>query len=552
VGTDLEHAGGLVASLATAADHYDHGDASRHCRRLVELLRADEDRVPTADVLLILRHLRKKRWFDLSAAVAEAALQRAEEDEPAVLSIRLHYAQALIEQGLHLAAVEVLERLLERCRSPDDAAECRGLLGRAYKQMFVVSAPSRRHRPLRRAIALYDHVYRTDPDRFLWHGINSAALVQRAAAEGIAVDDLPPAVPTAEAILAVIERRSADPDRDPDVWDLATPMEACLVLGRDDEAATWMEAYMAHPRADTFELTATLRQLEEIWRLDAGRSPGATLLPRLQARILAGREGGRIELRVDEVAETGMGLEKVLGQDGMVTYAWYRTGLLRGRAVAAIADEFGEPVGTGFLVLATDLHPALASHGTVLLTNSHVVGVDVPGALALEDARVTFEVRSAETTDATTHRVAEVLWTSPPHLLDTSILRLDPTPDADGDACPLTAACPRTDGTQRVYVIGYPQGRSLSFAIADNLLLDRDDRALHYRAPTEPGSSGSPVFNRRWQVIALHHAGRSDMPRLHGQPGTYPANEGIWIEAVRRALGAARTRPPDVIGDGPP
>jgi V8-like Glu-specific endopeptidase len=61
---------------------------------------------------------------------------------------------------------------------------------------------------------------------------------------------------------------------------------------------------------------------------------------------------------------------------------------------------------------------------------------------------------------------------------------------------------------------------------------------LHYRAPTEGGSSGSPVFNSRlWQVIALHHAGgKLGMPKLNGKPGSYGANEGIALQSIITAL----------------
>jgi hypothetical protein len=63
------------------------------------------------------------------------------------------------------------------------------------------------------------------------------------------------------------------------------------------------------------------------------------------------------------------------------------------------------------------------------------------------------------------------------------------------------------------------------------------ERLLHYRTPTDPGSSGSPVFNPDWDVIALHHAGTSTTPRLHGD-GEYEANEGISMVAIRKKLNA--------------
>jgi V8-like Glu-specific endopeptidase len=62
---------------------------------------------------------------------------------------------------------------------------------------------------------------------------------------------------------------------------------------------------------------------------------------------------------------------------------------------------------------------------------------------------------------------------------------------------------------------------------------------LHYRAPTEGGSSGSPIFNIQWKLIGVHHAGDRAMARLNGQPGTYEANEGIWIQAIRESLAGA-------------
>ena len=89
----------------------------------------------------------------------------------------------------------------------------------------------------------------------------------------------------------------------------------------------------------------------------------------------------------------------------------------------------------------------------------------------------------------------------------------------------------------RLYVIGHPGGGDLAFSLQDNFLLGSNDHLLHYRTPTEGGSSGSPVFEADdWRVVALHHAGDPNMKRIDGEGGTYEANEGIAIRAIQQAV----------------
>ncbi len=78
--------------------------------------------------------------------------------------------------------------------------------------------------------------------------------------------------------------------------------------------------------------------------------------------------------------------------------------------------------------------------------------------------------------------------------------------------------------------------------------------AVHYRAPTEGGNSGSPVFeSEAWQVIALHHkGGKLGMPRLNGQEGSYAANEGLALGALQAAARQALTAPAEGVGQSTP
>jgi S1-C subfamily serine protease len=188
-------------------------------------------------------------------------------------------------------------------------------------------------------------------------------------------------------------------------------------------------------------------------------------------------------------------------------------------------------------VRAGDLKAGWVDLGVVLVTNNHVLAAhpETDNTLSLEQAQVELQALTMEGASQASIPVNEVVWSSRPDELDATVVQVV-EPTGEVDPCPITPFRPRLDGKQRVYVVGHPEGRELSYSIDDNVLLDYDDRFIHYRAPTEPGSSGSPVFNRDWEVIGLHHAGRSDMRRLHGQSGTYPANEGIWIEAIREAI----------------
>ena len=88
-----------------------------------------------------------------------------------------------------------------------------------------------------------------------------------------------------------------------------------------------------------------------------------------------------------------------------------------------------------------------------------------------------------------------------------------------------------------VTIVQHPRGEKKQVALRENRIVDNLDRFVHYSADTEPGSSGSPVFNDQWEVIALHHA--SVRAPEHKEFGGV-LNEGIRVSAI---VGAVKTSP---------
>lgn len=518
--------------LRQAVDAFDRPLVARLCEELIAYLGATDDGYPEPEARDILAALRRKRYFELMTRVADALVE-AGADHPVV---RRQYAQALLDQHHLVAALSVLGQLVtDTDGAPDEQVEARGLLGRAYKQMFVQTDPRavRRGRYLDRAIRAYHDVYQQHPN-LIWHGINSVALLARAGRAGVPLDGFPDPQATATQLAAEIAARVADRSQ-PGYWDLATAMEASIALGRSDDAMRWLGRYVQDRDADAFEFASTLRQLVEIWELDDDH-PLVTLL---KAELLRREEGGQVEIAPAELDDESLqrlehrdGFEALLGDERFESINWFREALERCRAVARIEDKYGQGIGTGFLVHGPDLHSSLPA--AVLVTNHHVI----PEALPMSKAYVAFQGLEPTREGPRRSQIRELRLESGKGELDATVAVLDHVPEG-ATTCPVAAGMPLRDASPppRAYVIGHPRGLDMPrLSIHDNRLLDWDDTLVHYRSPTQKGSSGSPVFTREWELIALHHYGDEQVRRLHGADGFYPANQGVRIDQIRAAL----------------
>lgn len=80
-----------------------------------------------------------------------------------------------------------------------------------------------------------------------------------------------------------------------------------------------------------------------------------------------------------------------------------------------------------------------------------------------------------------------------------------------------------------VTIVQHPRGEKKQVALRDNRVVNVLEQFVHYEADTEPGSSGSPVFDDQWDVVSLHHA--SVPAPDHSELGGI-VNEGIRVGSV--------------------
>lgn len=521
----------LPAEIKAACESFEPARAHTLAEQLARAIRTSGARYPAEQALRALKPLRRKRYFDAALLLGDAIFESGQH-EPLV---QLVYAQALIDSGRLAAAIPFVERLIEVAPARSHVGnEARGLLGRAYKQWYANGAGESEARTnhLVRAFNAYYDAYLENP-KLSWHGINAVALLARAANDQLSFPEIAtPAQRIYDEMRAIVGATN------PTVWDLATAAEAALAIGRTDEATAWYDALTRHQDADAFEIGSALRQLEEIWRLPDDTPPGSQILPLLRARLLKAR-GGAVSLRRDELVHELRGpsstaLEAIFGDEGAKAITWYRLGLDRCLPVARIETASGAPHGTGFVVRGGDFHARLGDE-RVVLTNHHVISGEHWKSIAAADAQLRFHACEKERDRRRVHEIA-MLWTSPS--LDATLLRITPEPPEFFNVYPIASALPKVvfddDGKPRtrVYVIGHPMGGEMAVSLYDNGLLDRDQRRLHYRAPTQPGSSGSPVFNDQWQLIGLHHAGGT-LQKITTKTEQHEANEAFTIDAIR-------------------
>lgn len=261
------------ALLAQAVAQRDYSQSDELVARLAAWLQRTGAPYGVEAARKDLGTLRRERQFPLMRRYA-SAVRESGVDDPNVMR---QYAQALIELGQFDDAIGVLNRILAHTdRRHAEAYEARGLLGRAYKQMYVNAPGPHAGHLLLTAIGYYYDAFRENQE-LVWHGINAATCIMRAARDLDAVvfeDPQSIAQDILETLARLGEKKALE------AFDLATRVEALALLLKFDVAGVALTDYLQHPGAHAFEVSSTHRQFEQVLQLQK-QPQGKVLVDRL-------------------------------------------------------------------------------------------------------------------------------------------------------------------------------------------------------------------------------------------------------------------------------
>jgi endonuclease G len=221
--------------------------------------------------------------------------------------------------------------------------------------------------------------------------------------------------------------------------------------------------------------------------------------------------------------EVVIGLERILGNNDLMSIRFLDMGSATGRSIGRVVIR--KPggglagYGTGFMV-----SPQL------LLTNNHVLASAEEAAAS----QIEFNYQDGlqgELLEAVCFTLAPDAFFLTDRTLDFTLVAVGKPVDgaADLDAFGWNRLSDQSGEIlvgEYVNIIQHPNGERKQLALRENKVTAiSEERFLQYQTDTAPGSSGSPVLNDQWEVVALHHSG---VPERDGQGNILARDRSLW------------------------
>jgi endonuclease G len=269
-----------------------------------------------------------------------------------------------------------------------------------------------------------------------------------------------------------------------------------------------------------------------------------------RGKFASAEDEKRLKIRRDLMegrASDPTGFERVIGESDLTSINF----LDRGRRAAAAVCRIKMPMnegfayGTGFLVGAR-----------LLMTNNHVIASRAEASQVEAEFGFEYDVDGVLADPVQFNlRPDEMFFTD--SNLDFTLVAVAPFSEGGVSIerfgrLPLIPVSGKGVGGEWVSIVQHPNGQPKQIAIRASQIISLDpvtvpginfDQFIHYSTDTEPGSSGSPVFNDQWQVVAIHHKA---VP-APVEPGArqakkvrWIANEGVRISAIFGLLSRLR------------
>ncbi|WP_407154561.1 DNA/RNA non-specific endonuclease [Bradyrhizobium sp. STM 3557] len=227
--------------------------------------------------------------------------------------------------------------------------------------------------------------------------------------------------------------------------------------------------------------------------------------------------------QTDNVQAAQVGLERIIQGNDLDSINYLAKGTFVSRSVCRIQlkDVQANLLGyaTGFLI-----GPGL------LMTNNHVFGKPGDARTSLADFDYELDIQGMERAPVRFgFEPDKFFYTN--NKLDYTVVAVAPKSQdgrrdlLDWGWLPLSGEPGKGDPGEYLTIIQHPGGQAKQICVRENKLLQYVGDFVWYLTDTSAGSSGSPAFNRFWQVIALHHSG---VPKKDAKGNILTTDGKIW------------------------